>query len=603
MRKTSLLIGFIVMTMSLLTFSCSDTSESDSIRTELNELKKRVEVLEQLQQEVDAMYQLLMAENGKYVSAVENITNETGKNGYRILFSDGTDLEIYQNEVISKLTVKEENGVLYWWNGDDWLYSADGSKIPVQTAKPKFRFENGVMMVSVDGINWTKVDIEYGGLPEITIETGDNGFVIVSFGDLTVKLPVYKPETEDKFTWWHNAKFGMFIHWGPNTLRGKSDWAMGYDKVPLAEYHVICSQFNPSGSIEEWIKLAKAAGQKYAVMVTKHHDGYSQFFNDDENSCKNYSVGGRDYVDEFVKACRKHGLRFGFYYSHAQDWSHPGGYISTQLNGGKGPWDEAQRGDFSTYLSTVAVPHVRLLLERYPDCSVFWFDTPGGIDSENVKPFKALMDEHPHVIYNDRIDGKDILKGGLGEFTCPELHVPEEGYPGKKWETCMTMNDHWSYYEGDENWKSSNEIVRMLIDIVSKGGNLLLNIGPDKNAIVPAASEQILKEIGEWMDVYGESIYETDLVSPFRNLQWSGKITGKKGKLYLHLFEWKSNENIFLPLKNTVTKSYLLKDKKLVEYQMESNGLQITLPEISNPDTKSEVIVIEYEGNTLIVNQ
>lgn len=596
MRKLFLLFTMVALICLSGLSSCSDVTDEDRVRKGITELEKRVEALEQLQTNVDALYNLLLAKDSKYVSVVEDIVADDGRSGYKIIFNDGTDLIVYQSEYSSGLTAKEDNGILYWWLNGDWLYSSDGNKVPVQVSKPKFRFENGVMMVSVDGENWNEVNIDYGNVEDIVVNTVDDDYIEITFGDITVKLPVFKPEAgqEDKFTWWHNAKFGMFIHWGPNTLREKSDWAMGFDKVPLDEYHEICSQFNPSGSIEEWIKLAHSAGQKYAVMVTKHHDGYSQFFNDDPNSCRNYSIGGRDYVDEFVKACRKYGLKFGFYYSQAQDWSHAGGFISSMLGD---PWDEAQEGDFQKYLDEVAVPHVELLLERYPDCSIFWFDTPGKITSTNVQPFKKLMDEHPHVIYNDRIGG------GLGEFTCPELTVPEEGYPGKKWETCMTMNGHWSYYKGDENWKSSRETIRMLIDIVSKGGNLLLNIGPDKNAIVPEASVNILTEVGEWMEVYGESIYNTDLISPFRNLQWDGRITGSKGKLYLHLFEWTNNKKIILPLNNKISKAYLLNDKSTVTFSIVTNGLEITLPELDTPDTNSEVIVLEYDGSTLEIKQ
>lgn len=593
MRKFILLTCLSGMLSMISLSSCTDMMDEERVRKEMSELEKRIELLEKLQERVDLIYQVLAAQEHKFVSSIEDFVDESGKKGIKINFSDGDSLIVWREEEVPDLMVKESEGNLYWWLGDDWLY-LNGEKVTVQSARPQFRIEEGVWMVSFDGTLWSEVNVNSEMMNEVRIDGRDENYVVITIGETEVKVPWFRPSSdpETKFDWWHYAKFGMFIHWGPNTLRGKSDWAMGYDKLPVEEYYNICKEFNPSGSMDEWIKLAKEAGQKYAVMVTKHHDGYSQFFNDSKFSCKNYSVGQRDYVDEFVKACRKYGLKFGFYYSHAQDWSHPGGFVSSTLGGA---WDEAQQGSFDTYLQKVAEPHVELLLKRYSDCSIFWFDTPGGMNEARANRFKAIMDKYPHVIYNDRIGG------GLGEFTCPELNVPEEGYPGKRWETCMTMNNHWSYYEGDENWKSPQTIIRMLIDIVSKGGNLLLNIGPDKEGIVPVKSQEILREVGAWMKINGESLYGTDLVSPFRNLSWNGRVTGKENKLYLHIYDWVSGGKILLPLGNIVSKVYLLQDSRSVSSETKSTGTEIILPELTSPDKNSQVIVVEYEGNSLVI--
>lgn len=406
---------------------------------------------------------------------------------------------------------------------------------------------------------------------------------------------IQKASAASKMEWWREAKFGMFIHYNPSTVYGKSEWGMLYDKVPVAEFKAKLAEFNPvKQDMESWVKLAQDAGQKYMVLTTKHHNGCANFKSADPFNVVDATAYKKDIVDQFVQACRKYGMKFGFYYSQAQDWSHPGGGITSYAS----MWDVAgQSGNFDTYLSTVALPQVKELCRRYPDVSVLWWDTPVNMTASRAQIFKTFTDSLPNIIHCDR------LGGSLNQdFKTPELNVPETGYPGYDWETCMTMNNHWGYYEGDNKWKTGTELVRMLIDINSKGGNLLLNIGPDKLGVVPQPSVDALKTIGGWMSKNSESIYGTTLISPLTksNLPWSGRVTGKTvagiQKLYLHLFNYIAGSDLYVPITNSVTKAYLLTaPQNTLTLTQKTNCVTVNLPNTA-PDSIATVVVLEYSG-------
>tara|TARA_R110002050_G_scaffold70899_4_gene152695 strand:+ start:20759 stop:22504 length:1746 start_codon:yes stop_codon:yes gene_type:complete len=427
----------------------------------------------------------------------------------------------------------------------------------------------------------------------------------------------------DKMDWWKEAKFGMFIHWGvysvpAGTYHGTridqiGEWIMNSAKIPVAEYQDYAKKFNPvKYDAEEWVTLAKRAGMKYLVITSKHHDGFALF----DSKVSDWDVvDATPYKEDLLKplaeACHKKGIKLGFYYSQAQDWNNPGGAAarrfatwgwknpdSTKIDSftkeHNGQWDTDQFGDFDKYLDEIAVPQVKEILSNYGQVDILWWDTPSNMNLERAEKFFPILRDHPDLITNNRLGG-----GVEGDTETPEQFVPATGFPGRNWETCMTMNDTWGYKSYDENWKSTETIIRTLIDVVSKGGNYLLNVGPTPEGLIPAASIERLNEVGSWMDTNGESIYGTT-VSPFPYLSW-GRCTQKGNKLYLHVFDWPENGRLFVPLLNKVNKAYLLADPSK-SFQVKklalSNILELNVPE---PDLIASVIVLEIEGSSEVL--
>jgi alpha-L-fucosidase len=398
-----------------------------------------------------------------------------------------------------------------------------------------------------------------------------------------------------KMKWWTNAKFGMFIHWGvysvpAGTYDGKQipgigEWIMNTAKIPMATYQQYAKQFNPVNyNPEAWVKMAKDAGIKYIVITAKHHDGFAMF----DTKVTDWSITkatpyGKDVLKPLVAACRKAGIRIGFYYSQAQDWNHPGGAVSG------GAWDKAQYGNMDTYLDSIAVPQVREILSNYGDMDILWWDTPQNMTPARAAKFAPILQKYPNLITNNRLGG-DVN----GDTETPEQFVPPTGFPGRNWETCMTMNDTWGYKSYDQNWKSPAVLIRDLVDAVSKGGNFLLNVGPNSLGEIPQPSIERLAAIGKWLKVNSESVYGTT-VSPFSYLSW-GRCTRKGNKLYLHVFDYPKNGELKVPLFNKIAKAYLLSNpKKQLKVVKELDRSVITLPKHA-PDSINTVVVIELTG-------
>ncbi len=416
---------------------------------------------------------------------------------------------------------------------------------------------------------------------------------------------------DKKMEWWRDARFGMFIHWGlyaelagewkGEQIPGISEWIMYNAKIPVKEYEKLAENFNPvKFNAEEWVKLAKFAGMKYIVITSKHHDGFAMF----QSLASKYNIVDatpfdRDPLKELAEACKKYDMRLGFYYSQTQDWHEPGG---TYPNIDKGDlhWDpDLKREPLMNYIDDKAVPQVKEILENYGRLDILWWDTPYGMTEEAAQKLKAVADEYPDLITNNRL--YDSLPG---DFSTPEQHVPPTGLD-YDWEVCMTMNTSWGYKWYDENWKSTEDLVKMLVDISSKGGNLLLNVGPTAEGLIPEASVERLKEIGYWMQSNSESIYGTS-ASPFFKLPW-GRCTTKKVKggtnFYLHVFDWPKDGLLTVPgFVGHVDDVYLLSNaNQHFAWKYEEDDLQIHAPSVIFNEINT-VVVVKTKGAVEVIS-
>ena len=305
-----------------------------------------------------------------------------------------------------------------------------------------------------------------------------------------------KAERNARMAWWRAAKFGLFIHWGlyavpAGTWDGKQigsigEWIMHTAKIPVKDYAALAPQFDPTQfNAETWVSIAQAAGMKYIVITAKHHDGFAMFHSKiDPFNIYDATPFKRDPVAEMAAACKKHGLKFGVYYSQAQDWHHPDG---AAINGGH--WDAAQDGDLHAYVKNIAAPQARELMAYHP--AILWWDTSVDMSHDDIALLTVPLALDPGLIFNNR------LGNGIPEDTeTPEQNIPARGFPGKDWETCMTINDTWGYKSYDTNFKPTEMLLRNLIDIAGKGGNYLLNVGPDATGVIPAPEVQRLREVG-----------------------------------------------------------------------------------------------------------
>jgi alpha-L-fucosidase len=424
--------------------------------------------------------------------------------------------------------------------------------------------------------------------------------VILAFASLS--FAAEPPRCDQRMEWWRDAKFGMFIHWGlyavpAGSWNGKQlqppngEWIMSDMRIPVAAYMPLAKSFNPvKFDAAAWVALAKAAGMRYIVITSKHHDGFALFKSAYPFNIVDATPYGKDPIADLAKACLDQDIPLGFYYSQDQDWTAPGGGAA------RGHWDKAQDGDFAKYFHEKALPQLKELLSNYPGAPrIIWFDTPSAnMTPELANEVLALLKDHPDIIWNNRLGG-----GQPGDTETPEQHIPPTGYKNRDWETCMTINNTWGFRADDEHWKSTETLVRNLIDVVSKGGNYLLNIGPTAEGVVPLPEVDRLEEVGQWLKVNGVAIYGTK-ASPFkRQLAW-GRATQKGDSLYLHVFDWPQDRRLRVPITSAIESAKLLAQPGTkLSVKSTAEGSEISLPEKA-PDSIASVIELKHSQTLAI---
>ncbi len=359
---------------------------------------------------------------------------------------------------------------------------------------------------------------------------------------------------EARMKWFLDARFGMFIHWGLYSIPARGEWVRSFEQIPKEKYMKYFYEFNPRDFCpEKWARLAKEAGMNYIVLTAKHHDGFCLFDSAYTDFKATNTRCGQDLVAEFLSAARAEGLRVGLYYS-LLDWYHEDyphyGDRNHPMRNDTGCGNEGR--DWSRYL-TFMHSQIRELCTNYGKLDILWFDF--SYDAMRGDAWKAseLIDMvrtlQPKVIINNRLECSGEGYGSLaqgnpttyhGDFVTPEQFIPPYGLMDPNghpiyWEANATMNRNWGYHATDREFKPASMLIHKLVECVSKGGNFLLNVGPDANGNIPEASVQILKQIGQWMKYNSESVYGCG-PSGIEKPDW-GRITRKGKELYLHIFE------------------------------------------------------------------
>jgi alpha-L-fucosidase len=422
----------------------------------------------------------------------------------------------------------------------------------------------------------------------------------------------------ERMAWWRADRFGMFIHWGLYAVpageyqgkqyKGIGEWIMNTARIARADYEPFTQQFNPQAfDADAWVRMAKYAGMKYIVITSKHHDGFCLF--DASNSdydIVDASPYGKDLLKDLSTTCERHGLKFCTYYS-IMDWHHPAQLPAKEENG-KPVWNptrvaDDQKAAYTRYMKK----HLKALVTEYRT-KVLWFDgewPKWWNDEDGRELYQWLISLNPRLIINNRVGAGRKGMGGFskegsfsGDFGTPEQEIPATGVDSD-WESCMTMNDTWGYKSSDHNWKSTKTLIRNLIDIASKGGNYLLNVGPKADGSFPQPTVERLRGIGNWMSVNGESLYGTQ-ASLFRP-QW-GRVTRKSDTLYLHVFDWPKNGKLTIPaLSNVARRASLLAQPETALSIINGRDNWTILVPARAIDEIATVIAIDVEGMPALV--
>ncbi|MDX1283850.1 MAG: alpha-L-fucosidase, partial [Draconibacterium sp.] len=375
-----------------------------------------------------------------------------------------------------------------------------------------------------------------------------------------------------------------------------AEWIMQKLQVPVEEYRKVAATFNPvKFDAEKWTNLAENAGMKYLVITSKHHDGFAMYDSKvSDYDIVDYTPYGKDPMKALSEKCAEKDIRFCFYYSHREDWDEPYAYgnfwdfETSQQSGYEYELDKAEY--FEEYLDKKAKPQLKEILSNYGPIGLIWFDRGLYTPEQGYEFIKIIRDIQPKCLVNGRVGNYNLEL--IGDYQ----NLSDNGMPAngvdEYWETPQTLNETWGYSRFDKNWKSPTEVIRRLAEVVSKGGNYLLNIGPKGDGSIPQASIDVLEEVGKWMDKNSESIYETN-ASPLAFHDW-GFCTAKGSVLYLHILNWPENNVVEINgLKTKILEAKTLEENKILDVSQKEK-VEISLENVL-PNPHNTVIKLQLE--------
>lgn len=421
-------------------------------------------------------------------------------------------------------------------------------------------------------------------------------FISLSLGSIAQKnyLQESVAEKNNRMQWWRDATFGMFIHWGAyavpageykgKQVKGIAEWIMHSANIPIPEYEQFVRDFNPTSfNAKEWVRIAKDAGIQYIVITSKHHDGFSLWDSQVSNyDIMDFSPFKRDILKELTDACKAAGIKMCFYHS-IMDWHQPDAESKKEYAHQNSP-----NPDFARYRETYLKPQLTELIKKY-DPEVLWFDgewIPEWTEEQGKDLYNYLRNLKPSLIINNRVgkgrsgmQGMNKYKDAAGDFGTPEQEILE-GTSDTDWESCMTMNDTWGYSKFDQNWKSSEMLIHNLIDIAAKGGNYLLNVGPDATGLIPSQSVERLGEMGKWLKINGEAIYGTGSLKQYKEGDHIKYTTSRDGKsVYAIITRQTGNAITIKQVKpKTGSKIYMLGVSEPLDWKTTPEGTVVSLP-------------------------
>lgn len=412
-----------------------------------------------------------------------------------------------------------------------------------------------------------------------------------------------------RMQWWTEARFGMFIHWGLYALPARHEWVKNRERMTNEQYQKYFELFNPDlYNPQAWAKMAKEAGMKYVVLTAKHHEGFCLWDSKFTDYKTTNTPAGKDLIKEYVEAFRAEGLKVGFYYSLI-DWHHPDYTIDSrhpQRQESDEEYEKLNKGKDMNRYRVYMKNQVRELLANYGEISIIWFDFSfpgkngkGRADWDSEGLIKLARSLQPGIIVDDRLDLRDV-EGGW-DFTTPEqvkvARWPEVNGKRVPWETCQTFSGSWGYYRDEYTWKSPAQLLELLIESVSKGGNLLLNVGPTARGTFDHRAQESLSAMGEWMELNSRSVYSCtqapgDFTAPANTLLTFNPITKR---LYIHLLAYPMGRINLENMADKVKYIQFLHDASEIRYTTgsgeEASNLSLQLP-VQKPPVEIPVLEV-----------